>query len=39
VTFEKEETVDKVVEIHYHDINNKTVHSASKIAVQIIAGT
>jgi len=27
VTFEKEETVDKVVEIHYHDINNKTVRA------------
>jgi hypothetical protein len=25
VTFEKEETVDKVVDVHYHDINNKTV--------------
>jgi RNA-binding protein Musashi len=25
VTFENEETVDKVVDVHYHDINNKTV--------------
>jgi hypothetical protein len=25
VTFEREETVDKVVDMHYHDINNKTV--------------
>jgi len=25
VTFESEETVDKVVDVHYHDINNKTV--------------
>ena len=25
VTFESEDTVDKVVDVHYHDINNKTV--------------
>jgi len=27
VTFESEDTVDKVVDVHYHDINNKTVGS------------
>ena len=27
VTFESEDTVDKVVDVHYHDINNKTVCS------------
>jgi hypothetical protein len=31
VTFEKEETVDKVVDMHYHDINNKTVGSLNSV--------
>jgi len=27
VTFESEDTVDKVVDVHYHDINNKTART------------
>jgi len=37
VTFESEDTVDKVVDVHYHDINNKTVCNCNHSSVTCAA--